>query len=152
MKIINNQNIITNKQIEQLVKLLGKDYRPKTIVVYETRLDIFKFFHHSLGFSLEELRGDLEGTYDEADDTAAIYIFVQTDDGDDRHSKQLYSLHALVHELRHRFQYVNNFLTNNDEKSEQDADRFATRFINGNSRRISKIMNWPDEWTVEEED
>ncbi|MEG6520586.1 hypothetical protein [Desulfotomaculum sp. 1211_IL3151] len=152
MKIINNQNIITNKQIEQLIKLLGKDYRPKTVVVYETRLDIFKFFSRSLSFSLEELRGDLEGTYDEATDTAAIYIFVQTDDGDDRHSKQLYSLHALVHELRHRFQYVNSFLTNNDEKSEQDADQFATRFINGNSHRISKIMNWPDEWTVEEED
>ncbi|GAB6181462.1 hypothetical protein JCM14036_27810 [Desulfotomaculum defluvii] len=152
MKIINNQNIITNEQIEQLVKLLGRDYQPKTLVVYETRLDIIKFFPRCLNFSMEEFRGDLEGTYDQASDTATIFIFVQTDDGDDLQSKQLYSLHALVHELRHRFQYVRDFLTNNDEKSEQDADRFATRFINGNSHKISKIMNWPEEWTVEEED
>ena len=152
MKIINNQNMITNLQIEKLVKLLGKDYRPKKIVVYETRLDLFKFYPLCFNFSLEELRGELEGSYDESTDTAYICIFVQTDDGDNLHSMQLYSLHALVHELRHRYQYVHNYLRRDDDKSEKDADRFATRFINSNSRKISQIMNWSQEWTVEEEE
>ncbi|WP_238442540.1 hypothetical protein [Desulforamulus reducens] len=96
--------------------------------------------------------GKLEGSYDVQSDVAYLCIFAQTDDGDDFHSKQLYSLHALVHELRHRYQFENNFLTEDDEASEIDADKFATHFINSNSARISKIMNWQEEWTIEEED
>lgn len=152
MRIINNQNIITNKQIESIVKFLGKDYKPSKIVVYETRLDLLKFYPACFNFSWEEFSGQLEGSYDESSDIAYICIFAQNDDGDDLHSKQLYSLHALAHELRHRYQFVNNFLTKDDIKSEKDADKFATNFINKNSRKISQIMNWDDEWTVEEED
>lgn len=152
MKILNSQKFITNSQIESIINLLGKDYRPARIVVYESKFDILKFSAQYLNFSMEEFTGQLEGTYDESSDTACIFIFAQTDDGDDFHSKQLYSLHALVHELRHRYQYVNNYLREDDERSEKDADRFATRFINNNSRKISKIMGWKDEWTVEEED
>lgn len=152
MRIINNQNIITNQQIEGLVKILGRDYRPSVIVVYETRLDMIRFYPQCQNFSIEEFCGKLEGSYDPSSDVAYICIFAQTDDGDDLHSKQLYSLHAMVHELRHRYQYVHSYLLDNDEKSEQDADYFATRFINNNSRKISKIMKWKDEWTVEEID
>lgn len=152
MKILNKQNFITNIQIERIIKLLGKDYGPRLIVVYETRLDILKYYPACYNFSLEELLGRLEGSYDETLDTVYIYIFAQNDDGDDFHSKQLYSLHALAHELRHRYQYINKFLTNDDERSEKDADKFATNFINYNSYKISKIMNWKEEWTVEEED
>jgi Zn-dependent peptidase ImmA (M78 family) len=152
MKIINRENVFTNKQIESIIKLLGKDYKPSKIVVYETRFDMLRYYSACFNFTLEEFRGELEGSYDQSSDTAYICIFAQTDDGDDLHSKQLYSLHALVHELRHRYQYVNNYLINNDEKAEKDADAFATRFVNGKSRKISKIMGWKDEWTVEEED
>lgn len=152
MYIINNQNIIKNEQIEKIVKALGKDYKPNKIIVYETRLDMIRFFSLCYNFSLEEFCGKLEGSYDPAEDIAYICIFAQTDDGDDIHSKQLYSLHALVHELRHRYQYVNNYLLDDDEKAERDADNFATGFINNNSRKISRIMNWKDEWTVEEID
>ncbi|MDO7788404.1 hypothetical protein [Desulforamulus aquiferis] len=151
MKILNNQNYITNKQLEDIIKLMGQDYKPRKIVIYETKLDILRFYSKCFNFSLEELRGELEGCYDESLDIVYIFIFAQTDDGDDLHSKQLYSLHALAHELRHRYQLVNNYLRNDDEKSEEDADRFATRFINHNSKKISKIMNWDEEWTVEEE-
>ncbi|MEG6614867.1 hypothetical protein V6C27_00270 [Peptococcaceae bacterium 1198_IL3148] len=152
MKIVNRQNIITNKQIESIVKLLGKDYKPAKIVVYETRLDMLRYYPNCLNFTLEEFSGQLEGSYDPVGDVAYLCVFAQTDDGDDVHSKQLYSLHALVHELRHRYQFVNNYLINNDERAERDADAFATGFINGKSRKISKIMGWKDEWTVEEED
>lgn len=152
MKIINNQKIFTNHQIESIIKLLGKDYEPSTIIIYETRLDMLKFYPSCFNFSLEEFCGKLEGSYDELTDIVYICVFAQTDDGNNIHSKQLYSLHALAHELRHRYQYVKNFLTKDDIKSEKDADRFATNFINHNSSKISKIMHWQDEWTVEEED
>jgi len=151
MKIINPQNIINSQQIAGMIKLLGEDYKPQSMVVYETRWDIIRFFPKCYNFALEELLGKLEGAYNEATDTVYLFIFVQTDDGDDVHSKQLYSLHALVHELRHRFQTVTNYLTGDDVRAEEDADQFATAFINQNSRQISKIMNWQDEWTVEEE-
>ncbi|AQS58638.1 hypothetical protein [Desulforamulus ferrireducens] len=152
MKIINRQNILTNKQIESVIKLMGKDYQPKKIFVYETRFDLIRYYPRCFNFSLEEFRGELEGSYDPDEDTVYLCVFAQTDDGDDVHSKQLYSLHALAHELRHRYQYVNNRLFHDDKKSEKDADNFATNFINRNSRKISKIMGWSQEWTVEEED
>lgn len=152
MEIINRQNIITNKQIQSFISMLGKDYEPRRLIVYETRSDVIKYYPVCFNFSLEELRGEIEGSYDESADTVYICVFSQTDDGEDLHSKQLYSLHALAHELRHRYQAAKNFLTNDDELSEKDADKFATKFINGNSARISSIMNWQDEWTVDEED
>jgi len=151
MKIINPQNIINNQQICGMLGILGEDYTPQSIVVYETRWDIIKFFPECYNFAWEELLGKLEGAYDEVTATVYLFIFVQTDDGDDVHSKQLYSLHALVHELRHRFQTATNYLTKDDVRAEEDADKFATAFINQNSHRITKIMNWQDEWTIEEE-
>lgn len=154
MQIINKQNIINNQQLEAIVKSLGKAYRPSKMVVYESKYDLLRFFKQCYNFSLEEFLGRLEGSYDQSTDTVYLCIFAQTDDGDDLHSKQLYSLHALVHELRHRYQYVNNYLTadEDEEAAEEDADRFATRFINNRSKKISKIMQWKDEWTVEELD
>lgn len=152
MKFINKQNYLTNAQLTGIIKIMGKDYRPAKIVVYETRSDLLKYYPLCFNFSREEFNGELEGSYDQATDTVYLCIFAQTDDGDDLHSKQLYSLHALAHELRHRYQYVNDFLTGDDNKAEKDADRFATNFVNRNSRRISKIMGWLEEWTVEEED
>lgn len=152
MEIINGQNIITNQQIQSIINMLGKDYKPSKIIVYETKSDVLKYYPVCFNLSLAELRGRIEGSYDESTDTVYICVFAQTDDGDDLHSKQLYSLHALAHELRHRYQAARNFLTGDDERSEKDADKFATNFINSNSARISRIMNWQDEWTVEEED
>ncbi|MTI79643.1 MAG: hypothetical protein FH758_02000 [Firmicutes bacterium] len=152
MKIINKQNIITNKQIDNIIRLLGKDYQPSKIVIYETRFDMLRYYPLCFNFTFEEFRGELEGSYDQYSDVVYICIYSQTDDGDDLHSKQLYSLHALCHELRHRYQYVNDFMFDDDVKSEKDADKFATKTINNKSRQISKIMGWKDEWTVEEED
>lgn len=154
MIIINRQNIIKNQQIEKVLKLLGRDYRPGRLVVYETRLDVFRFLFKCFNLSMEELSGTLEGTYDQTTDTVYVFVYAQTDDGDDLHSKQLYSLHAMTHELRHRYQHVKGLYTKDadEEKSENDADRFATGFINNNSGKIKKIMGWSDEWTVEEEE
>lgn len=152
MDIINREHIITNKQLEMFIDMLGPAYRPARIIVYENRLDLFHYYSRCFNFSWEELLGQLEGSYDTTTDTVYLCIFAQNDDGDDLHSKQLYSLHALAHELRHRYQEVKNLFQGEDEKSERDADQFATRTINRNSRCISNIMGWAEEWTVEEED
>lgn len=152
MKTINNGKFITDKQIASFVGLLGKEYKPSQIVIYETPLDIIRFFPQCLNFSTEELLGKLEGSYDPNSDTVYVCIFAQKDDGDDLHSKQLYSLHAFAHELRHRYQLYRNVYHDRELESEKDADRFATSFINKNSNKISNIMGWKDEWLVEEED
>lgn len=152
MKTINNGKFITNKQIESFIGLLGKEYKPSQVVIYETYFDIIRFYPQTLNFSIEELFGKLEGIYDPNTDTVYICIFAQTDDGDDLHSKQLYSLHAFAHELRHRYQLYKNIYNDQELESERDADRFATNFINKNSHKISNIMGWKDQWLVEEED
>ncbi|MFZ5643471.1 MAG: hypothetical protein ACOY46_07755 [Bacillota bacterium] len=152
MDIVSNGKIFSDRQIIGFVNLLGTDYRPRRIIIYESRLDIIRFYPRCFNFSFEELLGKLEGTYDESNDTAYICVFAQNDDGDDVHSKQLYSLHALAHELRHRYQALKGLYADDDEMSEVDADRFATNFINRNSYNISKIMGWKEEWTVEEGD
>lgn len=154
MIIINNGNFFTNDQIEKIIKLLGRDYKPAKLVIYETRMDMLRHFSKCFNFSLEEFRGKLEGSYDEATDTVYVCVFAQTDDGDDFHSKQLYSLHAMVHELRHRYQAARGLYTSSaaEEKSEDDADRFATDIVNRKSGRIKEIMGWQEEWFVEEED
>ena len=154
MIIVNNGNIFTDKQLKKIIRFLGKDYEPRKIVIYETRFDMFRHYFQCFNFSIEEILGKLEGSYDQATDTVFICVFAQNDDGDDLHSKQLYSIHALAHELRHRYQAVKNFLTSeaDDDRSEEDADRFATKFVNHNAGKIKEIMGWEDEWTVEEED
>lgn len=154
MIIINNGNVFTNEQIKKIVMFLGKDYKPGKIVIYESRFDMIRHFFKCFNISMEELLGKLEGSYDHETDTVYICVFAQNDDGDDLHSKQLYSLHALVHELRHRYQMAHNILTRDEEedKAEKDADLFATEFINKNSAKISKIMGWKEEWQIEEED
>jgi hypothetical protein len=154
MIIINKGNFFTNTQIEKVVKLLGAGYKPKKIVIYETRMDMFRYIFKCFNFSAEEFLGKLEGCYDEASDTVYVCVFAQTDDGDDFHSKQLYSLHAMIHELRHRFQAVRSMYAGsaNEEKAEKDADKYATYVVNRKSGRIKEIMGWQEEWQVEEED
>lgn len=148
MEIINKENILTNKQILTLCNLLSADYFPKKIIIYETRMDLFKSFMISSPILfIRILLGRIEGSYLIYFDRIHIFVFSQNDDGDNLHSKQFYSLHALLHELRHRYQHLNNLFI-----SEDDADKFATNFLNKKSKKISKIMNWEDEWEIEEED
>jgi hypothetical protein len=155
MKIINNQNYITNKQLTEILKLLGANYIPKKLIICENRKDVFNLYKSIrpldylttiLDFTI--WRGKVEGINDSEQDLVIIYIFSQDYDEYDRQDKQLYSIHALFHETRHRWQEYTGFCGDD----ETDADDFATTFINKNSKTISKIMNWKDEWEVEEEE
>jgi len=155
MKIINNQSYITDKQITDILKLLDAKYIPKKIIICENRKDVFDLYKsiHPFNYITTILdftiwRGKVEGIYDSEEDMVIIYIFSQNYEEYDKQDKQLYSINALFHETRHRWQKYIGFCGDD----ETDANNFATTFINKNSKKISQIMNWEDEWEVEEEE
>lgn len=152
MKIINNENYITNKQLKSIIKLLGDNYRPNCLIIYETRSDLFKLGlkYHEIFFNLIFiLFSRIEGIYTRFSRRVSIFIFSESYDNNDKQTKQLYSIHTLLHELRHVYQ-LNSKLVN--KTNEIDADTFATNFLNSHSEQFSKIMHWKDEWEIEEED
>ena len=145
MKIINYREFyFKEKQIKQFLNLFDNKYIPKTIIIYEKKIDLFRNLL-SIGCFFSVVCGKTEGIYNPNTDIISIFVFSENDDGDNKQSFQLYSLHALCHEVRHRFQYNAKL-----EMSEEDADIFATEFMNNNSRSIKKIMKWKSEWEVEE--
>lgn len=153
MEIINNENYITNKQLKNIIQLLGTEYKPNYIIIYETRSDVFK-----LGLKYPEIISELifillgkrEGICARYNYRIDIFIFSENYDGNDKQTKQLYSIHTLLHELRHVYQLNNS--KSIKTTNETDADIFATNFLNSHSKQLSKIMHWKDEWEVEEED
>lgn len=155
MKIINRERLLLNAQLSKLIDKLGDRYRPAVLMVCETRWDLFRYFIASpqLITSLADFSlwtGKTEGFYLNTEDMVVIFPFAQTDDGEDRQSIQLYSIHALLHELYHRKQ-EHHGEEMSEEKEEQEADKFATSFINQQSTLIARIMGWDDEWSMWEE-
>jgi Zn-dependent peptidase ImmA (M78 family) len=154
MKIINNGNYFTNTQLNNVINKLNKSYMPTKLIICENKSDMLKLFYNAniaigmlINFNIFMLLGQREGIYYPYFDIVVIFVFSENDDGNNKHSKQLYSLHALLHELRHRYQCANN-----KETLENDCDNFATNFINNKSKLITNIMGWSREWTIEEED
>jgi hypothetical protein len=155
MQIINSQNYITNKQFIEILKLLGTNYIPKKLIICENRKDVFNLYkwinpsnYIAIILDFTIWRGKVEGINDSEEDLIIIYVFSQDYEEYDRQDKQLYSIHALFHETRHRWQECTSY----SGDAEIDADNFATTFINKKSKKISKIMHWDDEWEVEEEE
>lgn len=146
LNIINKRAFyFKDRQIQEFLKLFHKDYIPDTIIIYEKRIDLFANLS-PIGLSFfPVLFGRTEGFYNALSDTICLFVFAENDDGEDIQSFQLYALHALCHELRHRWQYQTNSAV-----SEEDADRFATDFMDRHSYAIKTIMDWEDEWEVEE--
>ena len=145
--IINKrQHYFKENQIQQFLKLFQKDYLPKTIIIYEKRIDLLRNLMPVFLDSIPIMLGKTEGIFYPLTSVICIFVFSENDDGDNKQSHQLYSLHTLCHELRHRYQSIHK--TNNHE--ELDADKFATEFMDNNSSKIRKIMKWKDEWEIEE--
>lgn len=150
-KFINDEKIITNKQIDNFIKLFDRDYRPKTIIIYNKRKDVFThIFNVNIFVSLTHIlsfnfwKGNTEGVFNRYLDTIVLFIYTEEYDNNDLEAIQLFSLHTLTHELRHRKQIINM------QNKEKDADDFANNIINNKSDKISRIMNWSDEWEIEE--
>lgn len=156
MLLINNEKYFLNQQLESFLALFKVDYVPSRLIICDHRLDLPKLCSKldkatalCILADISVWDGQTEAEYIESVDTIIVYVFAQNDDGEDKQSKQLYSLHALVHELRHRY-YTYHKTDISLKKEEKDCDKFATKFIKKKSAKISQIMDWEDEWEVEE--
>lgn len=148
-EIINQTDYLTNQQILDIINLFNnKDGNPKKVILYNKKKDIIRYAkQYSIInkifniFDMSTWFGKDEGTYFPYEDIVAIYVFCQKDSSD-KQTIQLSLLETLIYELKYRYQI------NNDK--EFIEDNFATKFINENSRIISQIMGWQDEWELEE--
>lgn len=155
MYIKNNEGVITNKQIKSIIELLGSDFEPNKIIVYENKRDIKPLVlnemnHIQLGRVLDNSKSAFyevaEKIMKDCTETEGIiHLFIFLQKGWSRHSKQFYSIHELILLLyqnkMHRYRHNKN--------TEEESVDFATSFMNEHSEEISEIMNWKDEWEIE---
>lgn len=148
MIILNSQNYFTNDQLKKILGKLGDEYDIDLLIIVENRKELFKYDGIKMTpmCLIQTLFSQVEGAYLPLTKTIMLFVFAQNEYKDFQ-SSQLYSIHALLHELRHAYQW------NKELKiSEEDSDNFATRYLNKHSKFFTKIMGWEDEWEVEEED
>ena len=140
--IINNQNIITNKQINRVLKLTKfKDLDNTKLLVLEKKANIFKIkkIIYYINF-LETYK--CEGLYHQGQDFIILKLYNLDGKAED---KRLYGMGVLLHELKHRDDLMLNGMTN-----EVSADKYAKKFLNNNSNVIKDILKLKDEWEIEE--
>lgn len=140
--IINNQNIVTNKQINRILKLTKfKDLDNTKLIVLEKKSDIFQakkiiyYFHFLQAYNCE-------GLYNQFNDFIMVNLYNLEGNSED---KRLYGIGVLLHELKHR-----DDLMLNGRTSEISADKYARKFLNTNSNTIKYILKLKDEWEIEE--
>jgi hypothetical protein len=140
--IINNQNIITNKQITKILKLT-KFTKLDTvkIIILEKKSDIFKS-KNILDYINFVLSYNCEGSYSEFMDRVIIKLYNLDGNAED---KKLYGIGVLLHELKHR----DDIVTSRDT-TEKSADKYAVKFLNNNSKVIKDILKLKDEWEIED--
>jgi len=140
--IINNQNIITNKQINRVLKLTKfKDLDNTKLIVLEEKANIFKA--KRILYYIDFLQAsNCEGMYNQVHDFIIVKLYNLEGNVDD---KRLYGMGVLLHELKHRDDLI--FKGKTDEIS---ADKYAKKFLNNNSNVIKDILKLKDEWEIEE--
>ena len=140
--IINNQNIITNNQINRVLKLTKfKELDTTKLIVLEKKSDIFQakkiiYYSHFLQTY------NCEGVYNQFYDFTMIKLYNLEGNIED---KRLYGIGVLLHELKHRDDLMINGNTN-----EISADKYAKKFLNNNSNVIKDILKLKDEWEIED--
>lgn len=142
MNITNNQNIITNRQIEKVIKITKFTQLDKVkIIILEKKSDIFKsrLLDDYIDFVLNY---NCEGSYSKSMDKVIIKLYNLDGNTED---KRLYGTGVLLHELKHRDDIILNGKT-----SEKSADKYAVKFLNNNSKVIKDILKLKYEWEIEE--
>ena len=140
--IINNQNIITNKQINRVLKLTKFTELDNTkLIVLEKKADIFQakriiYYVHFLQTY------NCEGLYSNYYDLIIVKLYNLEGNFED---KRLYGIGVLLHELKHR-----DDLMLNGDTNEISADKYAKKFLNNNSNVIKDILKLKDEWKIED--
>lgn len=172
MEIVNNQRFITSSQIEEVINLLGQEYRPARIVVLENRFDALKYqMKRCLHITEYEVKGmpELQNAQSVKlmilADTLKIFLNYKKD-ADNKEEKQVYIVYDLVVELRRRYclgekikerqqetiavsDIVNVYGELVNEPHESLIYEFASNFMNQNADWLSVIMNWKEKWTFE---
>lgn len=172
MEIINNQRFITNSQIEEVLGLLGQEYRPDRIVVFESIIDILKYrIKRCLHITEYEAKGMPELQYGQ---TVKLAILADTirislnykKDAENKEEKQANIIYDLVVELRRRYcisekikerqqeaitisDIVNTYEELLHEPYGSLIYEFASNFMSENADRLSVIMSWNERWTFE---
>lgn len=141
MIIYNEQNIITNKQIEECVQKYEKDLvlNDVKIVVREKRKSIFKVdfldnAHKTVYFWLN--RG-CEGGYSIHDNIIFVNLY---NIGGSKEDKRLYGIGVLIYEIQHMLGY----------RKEEECTNRSIRFLNKNSKFLKEILNLKNEYIVED--
>lgn len=140
--IINNENILNNKQVNRVLKLTKfKDLDNTKLIVLEKKSDIFqaKKVIYYINF-LETY--NCEGLYHEGCDFIIVKLYNLEGNAED---KRLYGVGVILHELKHRDDLILNGKT-----TEISADKYAKNFLNNNSNVIKDILKLKDEWEIEE--
>ncbi|PRR80461.1 hypothetical protein [Clostridium vincentii] len=140
--IINNQNIITNNQINRVVKLTKfKDLDNTKLLVLEKKANIFQVNKIIYYINFLETH-NCEGLYHQGKDFVILKLYNLDGNTED---KRLYGMGVLLHELKHRDDLMLNGMT-----TEISADNYAKKFLNNNSNVIKGILKLKNEWEVEE--
>lgn len=165
MIINNNEKMISNIQLEQIFKLLGEEYKPSKINVYEKKTTMIL----ESPLNVVKLYAKVEAFYNPLNDTLELYFY--NADGS-KEDKQLYTIYEMIKAVRGRYYYndevkdkhfnlLDSVVVNDTsntleliqtEEYEYLIKEFAKKFMDDNSEKISDIMGWKDEWEVEEED
>lgn len=140
--VINNQNIVTNKQINRVLKLTKfKDFENTKLIVLEKKSDIFQA--KKIIYYIDFLQTyNCEGLYNPVYDFIIVKLYNLEGNVED---KRLYGIGVLLHELKHRDDLMLNGKTN-----EISADKYAKRFLNNNSNAIKDILKLKNEWEIED--
>ncbi|MFL0269362.1 hypothetical protein [Candidatus Clostridium radicumherbarum] len=174
MEIINNQRFITNSQLEEVINMLGEDYRPSGIVVFEGLIDILKYrIKRCLHITEYEVKGMPESYYGQTvkymilTDTIKLF-FNYKKNIKDKEEKQANFIYDLVAELRRRY-CLGEKLKDRQQESIEVSDivstytellnepyvsliyKFTSNFMNQNADWLSVVMDWKEQWTFEEE-
>lgn len=174
MDIINNEKFITNSQLEEVIKLLGQEYRPNSIVVFESMLDILRYrMKNCLHVAEYEVKGMHELQFGQTVKlmilTDTLKIFLNNKKNiEDKEERQVNLIYDLVVELRRRY-CLGEKIKERQQESIDVSDivciykellnepygdliyKFASNFMNQNAACLSVVMNWNEQWTFEEE-
>lgn len=172
MEIINNERFITNSQIEEIIGLLGPEYRPERIVVFESMFDILKYrMKRCLHITEYEVKGMPELQNGQSVKLAILADAIKISlnykkDIENKEEKQANIIYDLVVELRRRY-CIGEKIKERKQETITVPDivstyeqllhepygsliyEFASNFMNQNADWLSIIMNWNEKWTFE---
>lgn len=154
IRVFNKNKYISTKQFNQCVKLLPDKYKHLNIdiTVLSYKLEFLKYIwvENMLAKLYNVFTNKLNGT--SCNHCNKIFIcafnFWIQDDFEYSKMQKLKVIETLYHEIQHQYQRqtINNFHVSkrvpyHDRWEEKDAKKFASKMMNNNYNKISKLFN-----------